>query len=103
MVRHTMNRRAALQVLGLGGLASLLAACQPNVPPTPVPTLAPPTPLPTVAPTEVTAITGIRLAIDLDPDTLDPAGQMNPTTSSIVEHLAESLVRLLPDGSVGPG
>jgi peptide/nickel transport system substrate-binding protein len=45
----------------------------------------------------------MRLAIDIDPDTLDPAGQTNPTVSSIVDHVAETLVRLQPDGSVGPG
>jgi peptide/nickel transport system substrate-binding protein len=45
----------------------------------------------------------MRLAIDLDPDTLDPAGQTNPTVSSIVDHMVETLVRLMPDGSIGPG
>jgi peptide/nickel transport system substrate-binding protein len=100
-----MKRRAALRVLGLGGVASLLAACQPVVPRLPEPTPLPATPLPapTVAPTEISTIPGIRLAIDQDPDTLDPAGQMNPTTSSIVEHMAETLVRLQPDGTIVPG
>ena len=46
---------------------------------------------------------GMRLAIDSDPDTLDPAGQTNPTVSSIVDHMVETLVRLMPDGSIGPG
>src|SRR5262249_7373159 len=46
---------------------------------------------------------GLRLAIDQDPDTLDPAGQTNPIASSIVEHLAETLVRRQPDGTLGPG
>ena len=46
---------------------------------------------------------GMRLAIDSDPDTLDPAGQTNPTVSSIVDHMLETLVRLMPDGSIGPG
>jgi peptide/nickel transport system substrate-binding protein len=59
--------------------------------------------LPTAAPTEISSVPGVRLAIDQDPDTLDPAGQTNPTTSSIVEHLAETLVRLQPDGTIGPG
>jgi peptide/nickel transport system substrate-binding protein len=102
-----MNRRAALRLIGVGGFASLVAACQPSTPPPPEPT-EPPTPEPTAAPsvvpTEVSiAKAGIRLAIDQDPDTLDPAGQTDPTTSSIVEHLAETLVRLQPDGSIGPG
>ena len=91
-----------MRVLGLGGLASLLAACQSSLQPEPLPTPVP-TPPPTVAPTEIAAILGIRLALDQDADTLDPAGQTNPTTSSIVEHMVETLVRLQPDGSVGPG
>ena len=101
-----MKRRAALRVLGVAGLASLLGACQVGVPPDKTPTAAPtsaPTPAPTIAPTEVAAIPGIRLAIDQDPDTLDPAGQTNPTASSIVEHLAETLVRRQPDGSIAAG
>jgi peptide/nickel transport system substrate-binding protein len=105
-MQQRMKRRAALRVLGLGGLVTLMAACQAVVPQVPLePTQPPATPLPapTVAPTEITTIPGIRLAIDQDPDTLDPAGQMNPTTSSIVEHLAETLVRLLPDGTIAPG
>lgn len=101
-----MKRRAVLRVLSLGGLACLVAACQAPVPSASAPpTLAPPTPrpLPTVAPTEVSSAAGLRLAIDQDPDTLDPAGQTNPTASSIVGHLAETLVQLQPDGSLAPG
>ena len=80
-----------LRVQGLAGLASLAVACQANVPRAPeepATSIPLPTPPPTVAPTEVSSASGIRLAIDQDPDTLDPAGQTNPTTSSIVEHLA---------------
>jgi peptide/nickel transport system substrate-binding protein len=92
-----------LRLLAVASLASLATACEaaapltPEVPPTPLP------PPPTVVPTEVSVTPGLRLAIDLDPDTLDPAGQTNPTTSSIVDHVAETLVRLQPDGSIGPG
>jgi peptide/nickel transport system substrate-binding protein len=94
-----MDRRGLLRVLGVGGLATLAAACTSNVP-MPTPTPVPP---PTVAPTEVAALSGIRLAIDQDPDTLDPAGQTNPSSSSIVEHLAETLVTLKADGSIAAG
>jgi peptide/nickel transport system substrate-binding protein len=101
-----MKRRAALRVLGLAGLTSLLAACQVGVPveqaPAAPPT-SPPTPVPTVAPTDIAVVPGLRLAIDQDPDTLDPAGQTNPISSSIVEHLAETLVRLQPDGTLAAG
>jgi peptide/nickel transport system substrate-binding protein len=101
-----MKRRAALRVLGVAGLASLVAACQIGVPGEQAPTAPPttePTPAPTLAPTEIAAVPGLRLAIDQDPDTLDPAGQTNPISSSIVEHLAETLVRLQPDGSITAG
>jgi peptide/nickel transport system substrate-binding protein len=103
-----MKRRAALRVLGVAGLASLAAACQIGTPADQTPTAEKPptdvpTAVPTLAPTEVTVMPGLRLAIDQDPDTLDPAGQTNPSSSSIVEHLAETLVRLHPDGSIAPG
>jgi ABC-type transport system substrate-binding protein len=100
-----MRRRAALRALGAAGLVSLAAACQASVPPAPAvePTPAPtPEPSLVAAPTEAPTISGIRLAIDQDPDTLDPAGQTNPTSSSIVEHIAETLVRLQPDGTIAP-
>ncbi|MGI9146738.1 MAG: ABC transporter substrate-binding protein, partial [Chloroflexota bacterium] len=60
-------------------------------------------PPPTAIPPDIAALPALRLAIDLDPDTLDPAGQTNPTVSSIVDHVVETLVRLQPDGSVGAG
>jgi peptide/nickel transport system substrate-binding protein len=97
---RSMNRRDALRLFGIATVASLVAACQPALPsatPTPVP------PPPTVAATEVAAMPGMRLAIDSDPETLDPAGQTSPTVSSIVDHVVETLVRLMPDGSIGPG
>jgi peptide/nickel transport system substrate-binding protein len=70
----------------------------------PLPTAVPtPVPIPTLAPTTVAAIPGIRIAIDVDPDTLDPAGQTNATVQSIVDYMAETLVRIQPDGKIGPG
>jgi peptide/nickel transport system substrate-binding protein len=45
----------------------------------------------------------MRIAIDVDPDTLDPAGQTNATVQSVVDYLVEPLVRLQPDGSLAPG
>jgi peptide/nickel transport system substrate-binding protein len=101
-----VRRRDALRLLRVAALASLAAACRTPAPqvsePTPGPPVATPVP-PTLAPTEAAAMPGMRLAIDLDPDTLDPAGQTNPTISSIVDHVVETLVHLQPDGSVGPG
>jgi ABC-type transport system substrate-binding protein len=107
-----MTRRAALRLLSLGAAAALVAACQvlpPLAPPplAPAPTGVPlPTPLPptpTVAPTPVAAIPGIRAGVDVDPDTLDPAGQTNATVQSIVDCMVETLVRLQPDGKIVPG
>jgi peptide/nickel transport system substrate-binding protein len=100
-----MKRREALRLLGLASVATLSAACQLS-PPGPEPATSVPTPVPpppTATPPDIAALPAIRLAIEVDPDTLDPAGQTNPTVSSIVDHLAETLVRLQPDGSVGPG
>jgi ABC-type transport system substrate-binding protein len=95
-----VTRREALRLLALATLTSLASACL-AVPPTATPTPVPAPP--TLAPTQVAQITSVRLAIDLDPDTLDPAGQTNTTISSIVDHLAETLVRVQPDGSIGAG
>jgi peptide/nickel transport system substrate-binding protein len=98
-----MNRRDALRLLSLGAAAALGAACQPPVPPVPSPTAVPsPTPDPR-PPTPVPVPGLIRLAIDLDPDTLDPAGQTNATIQSIVDYMAETLVDLQADGKIGPG
>src|SRR5688500_17348863 len=100
-----MLRREAVRLLSIASAAALGAACQ-AVPWTSSPTpTTPPTavPQPTAATTEVLAMPGVRLAIDLDPDTLDPAGQTHPTVASIVDHLAETLVRLEPDGTLAPG
>src|SRR5437588_11130706 len=108
-----MIRRQALRLLGLGAAAGLAAACQLAPPSEPAPTnqVPPPVPTPTlvptptaVPPTEVPApITSVRVAIDVDPDTLDPAGQTNATVSSIVDAIVETLVRLQPDGTIAPG
>src|SRR6184192_1567192 len=110
-----MIRRQALRLLGLGAAAGLAAACQLAPPSEPAPTNqvspSPPVPTPTlvptamaVPPTEVPApITSVRVAIDVDPDTLDPAGQTNATVSSIVDATVETLVRLQPDGTIAPG
>jgi peptide/nickel transport system substrate-binding protein len=105
-----MTRREALRLLSLATMAALGTACQVSVPLASTgaeaarnPPTATPIQLPTVGPIEVAAIPVMRLAIDVDPDTLDPAGQTNSTVSSIVDHLAETLVRLQPDGTIGPG
>jgi peptide/nickel transport system substrate-binding protein len=102
-----VRRREALRLLTVAAVSTLGAACQMVAPPSLPATLDVPTPTalpaPTVAPTEIAATPMMRLAIDLDPDTLDPTGQTNPTIASIVDHVSETLVKLQPDGSIGPG
>ncbi len=60
-------------------------------------------PTPTLAPTVVAASSAIRIGVDVDPDTLDPAGQTNPTVQSIVDYMVETLVHMQPDGKIVPG
>ena len=102
-----MTRRDALRLLGFSAVAALAAACQAALPGQPT---SPSQPAPTAAPTSVpqptdtpAQRTSLRIALDVDPDTLDPAGQTNPTVSSIVDFMAETLVRLQPDGTLAPG
>ena len=97
-----MTRRHALRLLGLLslGVAGLGASCQAAAPPTEAPPT--PAPMPTATPPALSTIAGVRLALDVDPDTLDPAGQTNPTIASIVDHVVEPLVRVQPDGSIVP-
>jgi peptide/nickel transport system substrate-binding protein len=104
-----MTRRELLALLGVGAASTLGSACLAPAPPAPstvapAPTATPePTPTPLLVPTAIAAMPGIRLAIDVDPDTLDPAGQTHPTVQSIVDYFAETLVRLQPDGKIVPG
>ncbi len=43
-----------------------------------------------------------RIAIGVDPDTLEPAGQTTTTVQNIVDYMVEPLVALQPDGKVAP-
>ena len=107
-----MTRRELLGLLSVSAAAALATGCQAGAAPpagpgatpataTPPPTLPPPTP--TVAPTLAPVLPGIRIGIDLDPDTLDPAGQTTATVQSIVDYMVETLVRLEPNGTLAPG
>ncbi len=63
-------------------------------------------PTPTRAPAVATspaATSLFRIAVDVDPDTLDPAGQTSTTVESIVDTMVETLVSLRSDGKLGPG
>jgi peptide/nickel transport system substrate-binding protein len=70
--------------------------------PLPTPTEPEPTATPAVTSTP-TAIPVFRIAIDVDPDTLDPAGQTTTTVQSVVDFMVEPLLRLQSDGSLAPG
>jgi peptide/nickel transport system substrate-binding protein len=43
-----------------------------------------------------------RLAIGIDPDTLDPVGTTTTTAGNVVDYVAETLTRLEPSGKVAP-
>lgn len=43
-----------------------------------------------------------RIAIGIDPDTLDPVGTTTTTAGNVVDYVAETLTRLEPSGSVSP-
>jgi hypothetical protein len=60
------------------------------VPSAPTLTTAPtatPQPAPTLVPTAAPVLGVMRVAIDVDPDTLDPAGQTNASVQSVVDYL----------------
>src|SRR5512145_2495157 len=43
-----------------------------------------------------------RIAIGIDPDTLDPVGTTTTTAGNVVDYVAETLTRLEPSGKVVP-
>ncbi len=114
---YRMSRRQLLRLAGLGvavigiGTACQAAApaAQPTASPAPKPTEAPkPAAQPTqAAPAQPTAAAPstatFRVAIGVDPDTLDPAGQTTTTVQNIVDYMVETLVFLQPDGKLAPG
>jgi len=108
---HRLARRAFLKAaLGTGSVA-LLAAGAPAAPPSPTPVPAKPTEAPklaavtsspTVAPAAKVGTETIRIAIGIDPDTLEPVGSTTTTVDNIVDYMVESLVVLGEDGKPKP-
>jgi peptide/nickel transport system substrate-binding protein len=104
-----LNRRQALRLLGLVVTGTAVGACQlvpPGLAPGPPAADPSPTPAPTQAPALTATAGGVptfRIAIDVDPDTLDPAGQTSTTVQNVVDTIVEPLVKLQPDGTIGPG
>jgi peptide/nickel transport system substrate-binding protein len=43
-----------------------------------------------------------RIAVGIDPDTLDPVQQTTTTVGNMVDYMVETLTRLAPDGSIQP-
>jgi len=43
-----------------------------------------------------------RIAVGVDPDTLDPIQQTTTTVGNIVDYVVETLTKLVPDGSIQP-
>lgn len=82
----SLTRREALKVAGLGALA---IACQPGA-------------QPGVTSPGVKSAGTIRIAIGVDPDTLDPQGQTTTTVQNIVDYVVETLVRYNDQGKVTP-
>lgn len=119
-----LDRRNFLKVaLGASGMA-LLAACAPSTTSSPtaapaaptaasggaVATAAPggavataaPAPAATSAPAANLGTGTIRLAIGIDPDTLDPIGQTTTTVQNMVDYVCEGLLSLGDDGKAHP-
>jgi peptide/nickel transport system substrate-binding protein len=110
MIRTIRTNSPARVIVGLGIVLLTIAACA-------APTAAPaPTSAPaaTVAPTRppatattapsptAAAPTNFRIAIGVDMDTLDPAGQTTTTVSNVVDYAAETLVTIDEKGETQP-
>ena len=87
-------------------LSLIIAACTPAATPTPTPqpaekpTQAPqPTPTPKPKPKEKTTF---RIAVGIDPDTLDPVATTTTTVGNMVDYVVETLVRIDKEGNLQP-
>ncbi|HEX6988935.1 MAG TPA: ABC transporter substrate-binding protein, partial [Bacillota bacterium] len=49
------------------------------------------------------AETEFRIAVGIDPDTLDPAGQTTTTVQNMVDYVVETLVDIDQEGAIQPG
>jgi ABC-type transport system substrate-binding protein len=43
-----------------------------------------------------------RIAVGVDPDTLDPVQLTTTTVGNMVDYMVETLTKLVPDGSIQP-
>ena len=111
MKGHTVHLpftlRAARWVGVLLIVALIAAACAPAATPTPTPkpaaqptqAKAQPTPTPKPKPKEKTTF---RIAVGIDPDTLDPVATTTTTVGNMVDYVVETLVRIDKEGKLQP-
>ncbi len=117
---HQLGRRDFLKVaIGVSGTALLAACSQPSTPaatkaagtaaatkaaaPAGSPAAGAATKAAaTQAPAGQTGTAALRIAIGVDPDSLDPVGQTTTTVQNIVDYICEPLVRLGEDSKIHP-
>lgn len=95
--RSTPLRWSLMPVLLLALV--LLAACAPGPAAAPTATPAPKEPTPTPVPAKPTTF---RIAVGIDPDTLDPALFTTTTVANMVEYMAETLIVADKEGNPQP-
>ncbi len=113
MSGRTYQRRAASREVRLLGLllviVMLVAACAPAATPTPTPkpvekpTEAAAQPTPTPKPKPKPAEKSVfRIAVGIDPDTLDPVATTTTTVGNMIDYVVETLVRIDKEGNLQP-
>jgi peptide/nickel transport system substrate-binding protein len=102
---YRLSRRQVLRLLSLGAaVVGVGAACQQTGQPA-IPPSAPeatPTQAPAQQPTGAPVGAAFRIAIGVDPDTLEPASQTTTTVANIVDYMVEGVAALQPDGTIAP-
>ena len=88
MDRQGLSVLTRREVLRLAGASALVVACQPTATPQGSP--------------GAKSVGTIRIAIGVDPDTLDPQGQTTTTVQNIVDYVTETLVRYDENGKIQP-
>jgi peptide/nickel transport system substrate-binding protein len=101
--RHFKWSRLALGGILVAGLLLLTVGCVAAVAtPTAAP-VSPTAPAPVPTPTKAPAVPiTFRIAIGIDPDTMDPAGQTTTTVSNLVDYVLETLIFSDQEGKLKP-
>ena len=102
MVKPGIRARSSrlLLLASLLAVLALLAACAPT-PAAPAPAAPAPTEeaAPPSAPEKPTTF---RIAVGIDPDTLDPVGMTTTTVANMVDYVVETLVKIDQEGNIQP-